>query len=1004
MSNLLAPNGKPSKLTAEQYKLVRTKAFKDWFGDWEKSPETASKVVDENGEPLVVYHGVKNEYSGWNVFNVVNQSQEVGVHFGTYDQALAIVRDSDYFPLQIFSCFLRVINPLKVDDTTSWTPKNYEFIFRKNKIPYNKSGSFLGNLFTIPTDVINAFNEVNIDGLMYQNIYEGSGVSYIVFEPSQIKLADGTNTTFDADNPDIRYDDGGEVEDLINEGIVELKMYETTPEHAREYGISSINPLYIQTICVNNDSRLKGIGKKVLAYIDEYAMNNGNDIVFGHITQKAEFTKDERQNFFCDVDLIKNWLYSNGYAINDDNNDFHKVIQKNVRYNNGGSVKESEKIFGNFAFADEFNPINKTARLLQGTKEFEPDTKLEDKIFEMLTTWTQNPSNAQNIYIKRDILQQAKKDYPKVFAPNFKGLVYRGLSASFEELDFPKNLILRDFEKISVSRDNNYFLYKKPIQYKPKKNVESWTTDIKTAISFGGNVVLISKVDDSFYMNPDVMNEIYYGADEDETIKIGKEFTKNVFVMVRDLEDVADYIKKNSVMKLDTLKFTKRFNDGGEMKKVDKGGITYGKSHDEGGIPVKNASTGQMLEVEGGEGIVNKRSMASDKKVKMNGKEMTICEAVSQLNQMEGGVKFSCDDVKHRQFIEEMELGGELERGIRTEKEHIETLKKLYENRITPNEAIKEVAKEHIAENPNYYSDLQKMEKAKNEYSPMLLQSVEKDLMTYNVPLHLISPIESRDFEYDEPFVRFASGGIPKVKCGCDHKVQKYMNGGIFGGGLDELSYFKEPSQEDKMAEKCVRIIEKARKILNQDLKSKLMTKKLDESLVKYFAPYQKINLYDEGWRFAFGQSKQWAGLCAFKGLEQDRNKKTLYLSVDFVKKDEVFENHFEEVVYHEMAHALVDEYILTKIGKVSMKEIDLLHFIDTKEQPYGHGKIWANICKCLDSNCDVFYRKAQFSSNWKEFKYECSNCGETRYGDTKNFTQICYKCFKAVYVTKNNE
>ena len=56
---LLAPNGKPSNLTERQYAQVRTKAFKEWFGDWENNPETASKVVDENGEPLVVYHGTR---------------------------------------------------------------------------------------------------------------------------------------------------------------------------------------------------------------------------------------------------------------------------------------------------------------------------------------------------------------------------------------------------------------------------------------------------------------------------------------------------------------------------------------------------------------------------------------------------------------------------------------------------------------------------------------------------------------------------------------------------------------------------------------------------------------------------------------------------------------------------------------------------------------------------------------------------------------------------------
>jgi L-amino acid N-acyltransferase YncA len=53
----LAPNGKPSKLNDQQWEQVRTPEFKAWFGDWENNPENASKVVDENGEPLVVYHG-----------------------------------------------------------------------------------------------------------------------------------------------------------------------------------------------------------------------------------------------------------------------------------------------------------------------------------------------------------------------------------------------------------------------------------------------------------------------------------------------------------------------------------------------------------------------------------------------------------------------------------------------------------------------------------------------------------------------------------------------------------------------------------------------------------------------------------------------------------------------------------------------------------------------------------------------------------------------------------
>ena len=62
-----APNGKPTNLTERQWLQVRTKDFKDWFGDWENDPANASKVVDENGEPLVVYHG--SDAYGFNIFD-----------------------------------------------------------------------------------------------------------------------------------------------------------------------------------------------------------------------------------------------------------------------------------------------------------------------------------------------------------------------------------------------------------------------------------------------------------------------------------------------------------------------------------------------------------------------------------------------------------------------------------------------------------------------------------------------------------------------------------------------------------------------------------------------------------------------------------------------------------------------------------------------------------------------------------------------------------------------
>lgn len=62
-----APNGKATNLNENQWLQVRTDNFKKWFGDWINDPENASKVIDSNGEPLVVYHGTNKKF---NVFRL----------------------------------------------------------------------------------------------------------------------------------------------------------------------------------------------------------------------------------------------------------------------------------------------------------------------------------------------------------------------------------------------------------------------------------------------------------------------------------------------------------------------------------------------------------------------------------------------------------------------------------------------------------------------------------------------------------------------------------------------------------------------------------------------------------------------------------------------------------------------------------------------------------------------------------------------------------------------
>ena len=63
-----------------------------------------------------------------------------------------------------------------------------------------------------------------------------------------------------------------------------------------------------------------------------------------------------------------------------------------------------------------------------------------------------------------------------------------------------------------------------------------------------------------------------------------------------------------------------------------KGGFTKGPSHADGGIPMTVKSTGQKIEVEGGEGIINKHSMADNRKFRVEGTPKQIASAINEID------------------------------------------------------------------------------------------------------------------------------------------------------------------------------------------------------------------------------------------------------------------------------------------------------------------------------------------------------------------------------------
>lgn len=174
---LVKPGGPVSNLDERQYAQVRTKAFKDWFGDWENDSENASKVVDENGEPLVVYHSTNK------IFNTYKERD--GIHFGSYNTALGVANEK-------FDPTFDTIEEAQASIAKGKFRINQVFLNIRNPKQSKDLGTGWKQLIT-----------EGFDGGLYRAV-EGD-TSFVVFDSNQIKSATDNVGTFSRTNDDIRY-------------------------------------------------------------------------------------------------------------------------------------------------------------------------------------------------------------------------------------------------------------------------------------------------------------------------------------------------------------------------------------------------------------------------------------------------------------------------------------------------------------------------------------------------------------------------------------------------------------------------------------------------------------------------------------------------------------------------------------------------------------------------------------------------------------------------------
>jgi hypothetical protein len=162
-------------------KQTNTPEFKRWFGD--------SKVVDSNGEPMVVYHGTskdkpfssftRNAQGTW----FTSDPEAASSYATTNDSQKVVYEDGRYVSkntsAQVFPVYLSIKNPLKVEGEVlkKW----------QASVNYRAANKML----------VGDAKYRGYDGLMF-----GEGV-FVAFEPTQIKSAIGNKGTFDPKDSNI---------------------------------------------------------------------------------------------------------------------------------------------------------------------------------------------------------------------------------------------------------------------------------------------------------------------------------------------------------------------------------------------------------------------------------------------------------------------------------------------------------------------------------------------------------------------------------------------------------------------------------------------------------------------------------------------------------------------------------------------------------------------------------------------------------------------------------
>ena len=197
-------NGEFSDSTGDLRKsrdrVTDTPAFKRWFGD--------SKVVDEQGKPLVVYHGTDRDFSAFRPSRMGTFGP--GIYFANATGSAESYGDGS----RIIDAYVALQNPWIV--SANWDSKladQLEFdsplLDELDALPMGRvlikeaaEDSELAGYGYFGQDLQDYLKRLGYDGVIAT--YPDGSKEIIAFDPTQIKSATGNSGAFDSANPDIR--------------------------------------------------------------------------------------------------------------------------------------------------------------------------------------------------------------------------------------------------------------------------------------------------------------------------------------------------------------------------------------------------------------------------------------------------------------------------------------------------------------------------------------------------------------------------------------------------------------------------------------------------------------------------------------------------------------------------------------------------------------------------------------------------------------------------------